>query len=367
MGLLVRCLALVATTAPLQFTVEFDGRSHTTEGDDAAAMARYYVDEIFGADFVGEGCATRACSVDLLERAILVANADEGLETPDSGFQLVAARDPGAPLLVLCASLGATMGPDAAESTLDARLASRMTMEFEFRRFVNRTFGDSVSVLFVRDGAREWYLGGVAGLGGDPAAAADGVRRLLDARGLRPNATLVAGSSMGGFGAILLGALLGADDVVAFVPQTFVDPAGLARAGDARFPHYAAVAALVAAGRAGAAYADLGGLVARERARGGPCATKYLLVSRLPGDGGDGGHAAMDAVHAAHLRRRSGCVDVVRCPAAAAHTTCAKVMRDTGALERALRDRAFAPPGRDRSPGPVSWRDLLLERAPPPS
>ena len=63
----------------------------------------------------------------------------------------------------------------------------------------------------------------------DMRTAADGVRRLLDARGLRPNATLVAGSSMGGFGAILLGALLGADDVVAFVPQTFVDPAGLAR------------------------------------------------------------------------------------------------------------------------------------------
>ena len=43
---------------------------------------------------------------------------------------------------------------------------------------------------------------------------------LIDAFGLSPSSVLAVGDSMGGFGALLLGALLGAAHVVALNPQT---------------------------------------------------------------------------------------------------------------------------------------------------
>ncbi|MCA9868733.1 MAG: hypothetical protein KIS95_08085 [Anaerolineae bacterium] len=74
--------------------------------------------------------------------------------------------------------------------------------------------------LYVRDLAQYYYLRGLAGLAGDIGRSADRLRARLDPHGY---ARLVCfGASMGGFAALLYGALLGADEVHAFSPVCYL-------------------------------------------------------------------------------------------------------------------------------------------------
>lgn len=203
----------------------------------------------------------------------------------------------------------------------------------------------------MRDPRRAWYLGGVPGLGGDPDETAKGIRRLLATRGAKPSTIVAVGSSMGGFGAILLASLLGADHALAVVPQAFLGPGRLKEISDGRFaPHYRTVSELIAAREKGAAYADLAPLL---RSLGERCRPRVLVASRdaaaaaavasLKGAGGvDAEHARLDAVHAAHVLDAAGeCATLVSCDPAAAHDSCARAMRDDGSLAAALRERLF--------------------------
>ena len=102
---------------------------------------------------------------------------------------------------------------------------------FEFFRL---TSGFPARKAFLRDPRRGWYQLGIPGVG---ASAAD-VRAFLATAIERARAerVVMAGASAGGFAAMLFGSSCGADEVIAFSPQTFVDAENRRLAGDSRWP-----------------------------------------------------------------------------------------------------------------------------------
>jgi hypothetical protein len=102
---------------------------------------------------------------------------------------------------------------------------------FEFFRL---TEGFPAKKAFLRDPRRGWYQLGIPGIGD---SAAD-VRAFLIAvnERARVERVVMAGASAGGFAALLFGTWCGADEVLAFSPQTFVDAENRLLAGDARWP-----------------------------------------------------------------------------------------------------------------------------------
>jgi pimeloyl-ACP methyl ester carboxylesterase len=76
--------------------------------------------------------------------------------------------------------------------------------------------------LFVRDTSNQWYNAGCGELGADVTSITEALKRLIEPLGPREIVTL--GSSMGGYAAILFGALLGAKRAITFAPQTWIDP-----------------------------------------------------------------------------------------------------------------------------------------------
>jgi hypothetical protein len=75
--------------------------------------------------------------------------------------------------------------------------------------------------IFVRDLRQAWYQRGVDGAGQTVPEVAARLRELAGTSGA--GRVVTVGASAGGFGAILFGALIGATEVHAFSPQTFVD------------------------------------------------------------------------------------------------------------------------------------------------
>lgn len=76
------------------------------------------------------------------------------------------------------------------------------------------------SVLYLRDDKDSWYNAGIEGVGHDVAQIADHIRRTANDVGATTIVTV--GSSMGGYAALLFGALLDAERCVAFAPQTLL-------------------------------------------------------------------------------------------------------------------------------------------------
>jgi pimeloyl-ACP methyl ester carboxylesterase len=101
---------------------------------------------------------------------------------------------------------------------------------FEFFRL---TAGMPGKKAFLRDPRRGWYQLGLPGVG----PTAQDVRRYLDQVIAEADVdrVVMAGASAGGYAAMLFGAWCGADYVLAFSPQTFIDAANRASAGDSRW------------------------------------------------------------------------------------------------------------------------------------
>lgn len=78
------------------------------------------------------------------------------------------------------------------------------------------------SKLLVRDPSDCWYNAGVPGVGETVDQIAERLREELGAMGAKKVFTI--GSSMGAYAAILFGCLVGAERVMAFAPQTLLDP-----------------------------------------------------------------------------------------------------------------------------------------------
>lgn len=83
------------------------------------------------------------------------------------------------------------------------------------------TIGWPVNKIYVRDLSNLWYHGEHPGIGGGVDDLAAYLFTLIDRADARRVVTV--GGSMGGYAAILFGFLLGAQKVVAFGPQTFID------------------------------------------------------------------------------------------------------------------------------------------------
>jgi len=102
---------------------------------------------------------------------------------------------------------------------------------FEFFRLCA---GFPAKKAFLRDPRRGWYQLGIPGVADSPAD----VRAFLSAAIARARVerVVMAGASAGGFAALLFGSSCGADEVIAFSPQTFVDAENRRLAGDSRWP-----------------------------------------------------------------------------------------------------------------------------------
>jgi hypothetical protein len=99
--------------------------------------------------------------------------------------------------------------------------------------FFKQTASLPVKKAFLRDPRRGWYQLGVPGIGD----SADELRVFLEGLVAQSGATrlVMAGASAGGFAALLFGSWCGADEVLAFSPQTFIDAANRREAQDARW------------------------------------------------------------------------------------------------------------------------------------
>ncbi len=89
---------------------------------------------------------------------------------------------------------------------------------FEFLKLISDL---PVQKMFVRDVYKSWYHAGLKGLAANIDEGADVLRGLIEESGAKR--VLTIGNSMGGYAAILYGALLEADEVLAFAPTTFAN------------------------------------------------------------------------------------------------------------------------------------------------
>jgi hypothetical protein len=202
---------------------------------------------------------------------------------------------------------------------------------FEFFRL---TEGFPAKKAFLRDPRRGWYQLGIPGVGESPAD----VRTFLGAAIERARAerVVMAGASAGGFAALLFGCWCGADEVIAFSPQTFVDAENRQLAGDTRWPEQ--INALHEALMGRAATLDL--LEVLPEALG---KTQYQVHVSTDDP--------LDLVHAHRMAHRAG-VKIVEHERGGHRLV--KTLRDRGLLQpillQALSNRgtgsAFAPPAR---------------------
>jgi len=82
--------------------------------------------------------------------------------------------------------------------------------------------GAPLNKVLLRDPANAWYQRGLPGLGADIDAVAARLGEAIAA--IAPKKTVFIGQSMGAYGAIMFGALLQVDTILAFGPLSFFDP-----------------------------------------------------------------------------------------------------------------------------------------------
>ncbi len=99
--------------------------------------------------------------------------------------------------------------------------------------FFSLTGGMPVKRLFVRDLRQAWYHRGIPGAGSTIAEVANSLRALLGRCEI--DRLVLAGTSAGGYAALVFGSLLGADMVLCFAPQTVLDLDVLAAMDDHRW------------------------------------------------------------------------------------------------------------------------------------
>jgi hypothetical protein len=107
--------------------------------------------------------------------------------------------------------------------------------------------------MFVRDLKQAWYHEGVPGAGDTIPEMAESFGHMIGQHEF--DRLVVTGISAGGYAALLFGTLLGADVVVAFSPQTVVDPEIMADMDDHRYDD--PLVGLAARGRLDERWTDL--------------------------------------------------------------------------------------------------------------
>jgi pimeloyl-ACP methyl ester carboxylesterase len=95
------------------------------------------------------------------------------------------------------------------------------------------TTGLHAKRLFVRDPDRVWFQHGLPGFGDSVDEVAKSLKEIVSEQEI--DRLVVIGSSAGGYAALAFGAVLEADLVISFAPQTTIDRAWLDEAGDDRW------------------------------------------------------------------------------------------------------------------------------------
>lgn len=108
--------------------------------------------------------------------------------------------------------------------------------DFDFVGRLNKIeglYGKPFNKIFLRDRYSQWYQRGVYGLGDciDEVAAA----LKIEIEAIRPSFIVTIGQSMGGYAALVFGALLGAHKIISFAPLSFIDARRLKLFGDHRY------------------------------------------------------------------------------------------------------------------------------------
>jgi hypothetical protein len=189
--------------------------------------------------------------------------------------------------------------------------------------FLNMTRELPVKRLFLRDLEQAWYHRGLPDHGASLPELAASLRGLIERH--RVSRLVLAGSSAGGYAALVLGALLEADVALSFSPQTIIEPEVLARMGDDRWDQY--VEALVRDDRLDHRWSDVRAVLGDGQRRR---ATRYEVYFDETMDL-DRAHAErLDGVPAVSLHRYTG----------GSHNL-VRTLRDSGELRDILR-RALA-------------------------
>lgn len=229
--------------------------------------------------------------------------------------------------------------------------------EFEFLgrlRELERVSGRAINKLLVRDPSMRWYLGGIDGIGHDVASTVAGLREQVD--GLRPSAVITVGQSMGAYGAILYGALLGADKVVSFGSLSCFDRRLWSIIDDNRWAPV--LEALERSALDLADHADLPSMLARQT---GPQPDIDLLFGLSPGAGAEAGAAiGHDGAHALRFAAQPG---VTILPVLHSQHPVVEHFRSHGVLTAVLDQRIFGTSLVPTIQGlrGDSWGDWLLE------
>lgn len=104
--------------------------------------------------------------------------------------------------------------------------------------FFNITRQFDVDKIFIRDLSQSWYLKGLKGLTQSLAETGQYLKGLIKQH--QYENVVFLGNSMGGSAAIAHGVLAGANVILSFAPQTFLDAANRGRHGDNRWPQQVA-------------------------------------------------------------------------------------------------------------------------------
>lgn len=182
---------------------------------------------------------------------------------------------------------------------------------FEFLNFSRRL---AVDKLFLRDLEQAWYH---LGIGPDGSSIPE-IARFLQAEltERRPRRCVFTGNSAGGYAALLFGSLLRPQAVVAFSPQTFVDPENRRRLNDDRWP--AQMKRLHGSGRMSAEHADLLTFLMDRPA----AATRSRVL-----------YAQDDPLDALHARRLAAVPGIELEPHASGTHDLVRQLRDQGSLD----------------------------------
>ncbi len=90
--------------------------------------------------------------------------------------------------------------------------------QFQFKNILSAL---DVNIIYLRDLRHNWYLNGVPGVGNNVEEITVFLSEQINQHSFRKIITV--GASAGGFAALLFGSQIGADVIMAFSPQTFMD------------------------------------------------------------------------------------------------------------------------------------------------
>jgi pimeloyl-ACP methyl ester carboxylesterase len=190
--------------------------------------------------------------------------------------------------------------------------------------FVALTGSIPVKKMFVRDPRQSWYHRGMPSHGTTLESVGEVLQRILAEHEVER--LVCVGSSAGGYAALLFGALLRADEVLAFGPQTTLDRQTLAAMDDHRWDYL--LEPLYAKGALEERWIDLRSALPEVLAAPTRCRVYY--DETVPGD----------RQHAEHL---AGIERVRMYKFGRGGHSLTRALRDCGALERLLRDALHEP------------------------